>query len=400
VSDLVLLTGGAGFVGSHTATRLLELGYRVRVLDSLLSQVHGAPPRPRLAPEVELRVGDVRDPAALRSALKDVRFVFHLAAETATGQSMVEVDRYVDANVRGAAGLWEAVARNAEVEHVVLASSRAVYGEGRHVCARCGPVFPGARDEARLRERAWQHVCPACGAETQPTATAEDDPRRPVSVYALTKQGQEDISLFMADRLGVALVVLRYFNVYGPGQSPLNPYTGLLVTLWGRILAGKPLVLYEDGTPLRDFVHVRDVVDANVAALEPGRPAGTVFNVGSGRAVSLSELAAILERTAGRPVGVERGSRPASTSTRVWASCASGSCSRAWSTARTRWRPSCARWAFSASRRRPHEVLHHRHAQLPRACSRSRRVGRRAPSRRAARGARHRRRGPPRRPGP
>lgn len=309
MSDLVLVTGGAGFIGSHTANRLLELGYRVRVLDSLLPQVHGGDPKPPLASDVELRVGDVRDVGAVAAALDGARFVLHLAAETATGQSMVEIERYVDANIRGTATLWEAVARNDGVERVVLASSRAVYGEGRHSCPRCGPVFPGARDEARLLRAEWQHACPTCGAETAPAPTAEEDPSAPVSVYALTKQGQEDVSLFFAPRLGVELVVLRYFNVYGPGQSPLNPYTGLLVTFWGRILGGKPLVLYEDGLPSRDFVHVRDVVDANVAALSAVRDGAHVFNVGSGRAVSLVELAQILERTATQELRVERAAR-------------------------------------------------------------------------------------------
>ena len=309
MSDLVVLTGGAGFVGSHTARRLLELGYRVRVLDSLLPQVHGAEPDPGLSADVELRVGDVRDQDAVRSALDGARFVFHFAAETATGQSMVEVDRYVDANVRGTATLWEAVARNANIERLVLTSSRAVYGEGRHVCPQCGPVFPGPRQEAQLLEQVWGHACPVCGSATTPAATGEDDPRKPVSVYALTKLGQEDVSLFMADQLGVELMLLRYFNVYGPGQSPLNPYTGLLVTFWGRILSGKPLVLYEEGTPLRDFVHIHDVVEANIASLAwRGRGPG-VFNIGSSRAASLGELAAILERTVGRPVAVERSAR-------------------------------------------------------------------------------------------
>ena len=309
MSDLVLLTGGAGFVGSHTARRLLELDYRVRVLDSLLSQVHGAKPDPGLPADVDFRVGDVRDQDALRAALDGARFVFHFAAETATGQSMVEVDRYVDANVRGTATVWEAVARNGSIERLVLASSRAVYGEGRHVCPRCGPVFPGPRQEARLLERVWGHECPVCGSATAPAATVEDDPRKPASVYALTKQGQEDVSLFMADQLGVDLVLLRYFNVYGPGQSPLNPYTGLLVTFWGRILSGKPLVLYEEATPLRDFVHIHDVVEANVSALGwQGRGPG-VFNIGSGRAASLGEIAAILERTVSRPVAVENSAR-------------------------------------------------------------------------------------------
>jgi dTDP-L-rhamnose 4-epimerase len=304
----VLITGGAGFVGSHTADALLAAGHEVRVLDILHPQVHGAERRrpDYLDESIELVVGDVRDTELAVSVLDGVDAVFHLAAETGVGQSMAEIERYVDVNVSGTAALWEAIRRAKErPERLVLASSRAVYGEGAYDCSNCGRVHPGARDAASLAAGEWRPHCPRCRRPTQPAPTPESSPRLPVSVYGLTKQLQEDVCTFMATAIGVGLVVLRYFNVFGERQSLANPYTGLLATFATRLSAGKPVTLYENGEPVRDFVHVTDVAAANLLALDVPVENESVFNVGSGRGIALSELVTRLEAACGAESAVE-----------------------------------------------------------------------------------------------
>lgn len=291
--ELVLITGGAGFIGSHTADALLGAGYRVRVLDSLISQVHGeGAERPEyLSDEVELQLGDIRDGAAVERALEGVTYVYHLAAETGVGQSMYAIEHYFSTNVVGTARLWEAVQeRKSEIRRVVLSSSRAIYGEGRYHCGRCGDVYPDQRSEERLLRGDWWHYCPLCSARLEARPSHEGTQANPVSVYGLTKKMQEDVCSLMGKTLGVGVSVLRYFNVYGPRQSLTNPYTGLIPMFCTRIRKDRPLPLYEEGVPLRDFVHIDDVVAANVAALDQDS-AFEVTNVGSGRALSLMEVA-------------------------------------------------------------------------------------------------------------
>jgi dTDP-L-rhamnose 4-epimerase len=295
-SETVLITGGAGFIGSHTADRLLAAGYRVKVLDSLIPQVHGEGQGrpPYLSAEVELQIGDVRDAAAVDDALEDVAYVYHLAADTGVGQSMYAVGQYFSTNVVGTAQLWEGIQkRQGQIKHFILASSRAVYGEGRYSCARCGDVVPQQRSEDQLLRADWSQHCPVCSAELEPRPSDETTQPGPVSVYGLTKKIQEDICQLMGTTSGVPIAILRYFNVYGPRQSVTNPYTGVIPMFCTRIRSGRPIHLYERGVPLRDFVHVNDVVDANVAALDLTGPVDVV-NVGSGKALSLREVAEIL----------------------------------------------------------------------------------------------------------
>lgn len=294
--ETALITGGAGFIGSHTADRLLAAGYHVRVLDSLIPQVHDEGRRrpPYLASEVELQVGDVRDPSAVERALEDVSYVYHLAADTGVGQSMYAVAQYFSTNVQGTAQLWEGIQkRPGQIKRFILASSRAVYGEGRYSCNRCGDIVPDQRSEQQLLKADWRHHCPICSADLEPRPTNENTPSNPVSVYGLTKKIQEDISRLMGTTLGVPIAILRYFNVYGPRQSVTNPYTGVIPMFCTRIRSGRPIPLYEQGVPVRDFVHVNDVVDVNVAALSLA-DAVNVVNVGSGTALSLHEIADIL----------------------------------------------------------------------------------------------------------
>jgi dTDP-L-rhamnose 4-epimerase len=296
-----LITGGAGFVGRSLVRALLQDGRRVRVLDSLSAQIHG--PEPRLPPELEgaeFLHGDVRDADRLAAALAGVEAVVHLAAETGVGQSMYEVERYVDANDRGTASLLQAVIATRRPTPVVLTSSRAVYGEGLYSCPRCGEVSPAPRDPDMLRRAAWDPPCPVCGGAIAPIATHEDAPTRPGSIYAATKLAQEHLCSIVGNAYGVPITVLRYFNVYGPGQSLSNPYTGILSTFYARAQSGRAIEVYEDGRESRDFVYIDDVVEATRKALQhaegPPPANGQVLNVGSGVPVSIAELAAAMLR--------------------------------------------------------------------------------------------------------
>jgi dTDP-L-rhamnose 4-epimerase len=288
-----LVTGGAGFIGSHLVDHLLHQGYAVRVLDNLNPQIHGADPcRPDYFPDDAAFVfGDVRDRRALEHALRGVDTVFHLAAETGVGQSMYEAGSYARTNVVGTASLWDAIHAIGGVERMVLASSRAVYGEGTYQCSACGRVRPEARSRERLAQGLWSPTCPGCGSSVQPVATSEEDETSPSSVYAVTKVSQEQMSFALGRSHGVRVVVLRFFNVYGSRQALSNPYTGILATFVARLRSGKPLLVYEDGEQLRDFVHVTDVARACELASRYDDRDFAVFNVGSGHPVTILQLA-------------------------------------------------------------------------------------------------------------
>jgi dTDP-L-rhamnose 4-epimerase len=308
VAERVLITGGAGFIGSHTADALLRLGHEVRVLDSLGPQVHPSGKRPGyLASDVELMQGDVRNIEAVRAALDGVTYVYHMAAETGVGQSMYEAGRYMDTNARGLAVLWDAVAEKpGTIKKVILASSRAVYGEGAYVCPTHGAVYPTGRDPAHLRRRDWAMRCPLCDEVVDAAATPESCPQEPASIYGLTKKYQEEISRLMSKVHRVPVTALRYFNVYGRRQAPANPYTGVIVAFLDRLACGAPIALYEEGVPKRDFVHVSDVVQANLAALRmDGEPSFRAYNVGSGTALTLLEVARIMCSAFGRSEDIE-----------------------------------------------------------------------------------------------
>jgi dTDP-L-rhamnose 4-epimerase len=296
----VLITGGAGFIGSRTATALLADGHRVRVLDNLEPQIHGESPRLDLPADVELVRGDVRDPAAVAGVLDGVDTVVHLAALTSVSQSMSEIRRQTDTNALGTATLWDVIVNQRfPVERVILGSSRAVYGEGAAHCPTCAAIVsPLPRRPERLASGEWQPACPRCGGATTPAPTSEIHEPRPVSVYGHLKLLQENLSHTVANAYSIRLAILRYFNVYGPGQPPSNPYTGIVPTFCARLRAGKPIVIYEDGLMTRDFVHVDDVVAANRMALDGVFDSGAV-NIGSGQSVTILELARRLTQLAG-----------------------------------------------------------------------------------------------------
>ncbi len=300
----VLITGGAGFIGTHTAIALHAGGHRIRILDLLDPQIHGtaADFNPALRAVAECVRGDVCDQADCRAALDGIDCVFHFAARTGVGQSMYDVGDYVATNVQGTAALIEAIVKmKLPLKRFVLASSRAVYGEGRFECATHGPVHPGPRDAASMRAGAFDVLCPACGVPMQAVPTPVDCECRPLSVYAITKQQQEEYAQYAAHVFGLPLVVLRYFNVYGSMQSLCNPYTGVISIFNGLLRDGAPLSLYEHGRPIRDFVHVSDVVRANLLAMAPTLRTGEIFNVGSGQATTIAEVA----RTQAAIMGLE-----------------------------------------------------------------------------------------------
>jgi dTDP-L-rhamnose 4-epimerase len=289
----ILVTGGAGFVGSHVVDALLARGHRVRVLDNLDPQVHGKTGRPRghLSRDVEFHHADVRDVDAVRRGIDGVEVVFHLAAAVGVGQSMYRIRDYVEVNSLGGANILQAVVdRKSRVEKLIVASSMSIYGEGAYRCATCGPVFPPLRTKEQMRARQWELACPCCGAETASMPTAEDKPLVPTSIYAVTKRDHEEMFVACGQAYGIPTVALRYFNIYGPRQSLSNPYTGAAAIFSSRLLNSNPPLVFEDGLQTRDFVHVSDIVAANLLALDSERPGCDVFNVGTGRPVSILKL--------------------------------------------------------------------------------------------------------------
>ena len=298
--SVVLVTGGAGFIGSHVVSGLLKAGYRARVLDNLSPQVHGALPKGLdwLA-SVDFMRGSVTSRKDVQQALAGAKAVVHLAAETGTGQSMYEIARYSENNVAGTAVLLDVLAndRNHGVERLVLASSRAVYGEGAYVCAACAPhkrLSPAPRTAKQLAARQWEHACPQCGATLTAVPTSEDDALRPASIYAATKLAQEHLTAIACAAHGIGYAILRLQNVYGEGQSLDNPYTGILSIFSTRLRRGRHLPIYEDGLETRDFVHVVDVAAAVVAAVRSDLAPNGVVNVGSGVGTTVSDVARAL----------------------------------------------------------------------------------------------------------
>jgi len=285
-----LLTGGAGFIGRHLCAELLETGNQVRVLDSLIAQVHGDG-APSLPADVELLEGDVRDVDLLDKALRDVDGVFHLAAEVGVGQSMYEITRYVGANDLGTAVLLQRLAAN-PVCRLVVASSMSVYGEGLYQDAT-GRPHPAVMRAPGAAAPAWDPVAPDGGPLT-PVPTDETKQVNLASIYALTKFVQERSCQIFGSAYGVEVVVLRLFNVFGPGQALSNPYTGVLANFGARLLHGQPPLVFEDGEQKRDFVHVRDVARAFRLAMENPFAAGHTINVAAGRRYTIAQVAQLL----------------------------------------------------------------------------------------------------------
>jgi dTDP-L-rhamnose 4-epimerase len=304
----ILVTGGAGFVGSHLVTALVKQGHTVRVLDALVPQVHGAGAKwpARLPAKVERIQGDVRERAAWEQVLPGIDVVYHLAAEVGVGQSMYEITRYMGANTMGTALLLELLAQGTfRPQKLIVASSMSIYGEGAYQTRTGHILHPGLRSAARLARREWELYDPADNTPLNPLPTPEDKPLAPNSIYAISKRDQEEMCLAVGRAYRLPTVALRFFNIYGDGQALSNPYTGVAAIFSSRLLNGKPPLIFEDGGQSRDFVHVSDIVQALQLARECESANYEVINVGTGRAVSILEVADALIHEMGSTVKPE-----------------------------------------------------------------------------------------------
>ncbi|MCM8811749.1 MAG: NAD-dependent epimerase/dehydratase family protein [Candidatus Omnitrophica bacterium] len=302
----ILVTGGAGFIGSHLVDALVRRGHKVRVLDNLEEQVHHGEKPDYLHPGAEYLWGDVRDRRLLSKALRGIEILFHEAACVGVGQSMYQIDKYVDNNTRSASILLDMIVnKKLPIQKMVVASSMSIYGEGAYRCADCGPVFPSVRPEEQLRRRQWEMLCPRCRKPLEPQPTAEEKPLAPTSVYAITKRDHEELFLTVGRAYRIPTVALRYFNVYGPRQNLSNPYTGVCAIFSARIKNNNPPLIFEDGLQSRDFVHVSDIVQANLLVMKNHRADGQAFNVGTGHSTSILEIARTLGRLYGNDIDPE-----------------------------------------------------------------------------------------------
>lgn len=297
----ILVTGGAGFIGSNVALALINKGYNVTVLDSLSPQIHGDSPEKNspLYLSIKNKVRFIRGSVTSRKdwtkALENQDAVIHLAAETGTGQSMYEIEKYVNTNVGGTALLLDILTNSKHnVKRVLVAESRAIYGEGKYLCDSCGEVYPKDRQDETMTKGDFECYCPKCGRSLKLVATTEDSAIHPSSVYGITKQVQGQLVHLVCPTIGVESVSFRYQNVYGPGQSLSNPYTGILSIFSTRIKNHNPINIFEDGKESRDFVYIDDVVDATIRGLEVAEANGHVFNVGTGKATDVLTVAKTL----------------------------------------------------------------------------------------------------------
>lgn len=298
----VLVTGGAGFIGSFVCERLVAEGHEVRVLDNLDAQVHASGAPPYLPPAVDFRLGDIRDRTACRSALEGADAVVHCAGAVGVAQSLYRVEHYVDVNVRGTATLLDCLVEPRQpLGKLVVLTSMTGYGEGVYRRPSDGRLLrAGIRTEEDIQRWGWEPVCPETGEPLEAVPTPEGAELMARNVYALTKRYQEELALSVGSVYGFSVVCLRLFNVYGPRQALSNPYTGVLAIFLSRLLAGEPPVVYEDGRQSRDFVSVHDVVDAIVAAIDSSAADGQVVNIGSGVPRLIGPIALTLARLSGR----------------------------------------------------------------------------------------------------
>jgi len=306
MSKRVLVTGGAGFVGSHLVDGLLAAGHDVRIFDNLAPQVHPSGIPDYLSRDAEFIQGEMLDAPALSRAVQGVDVVFHLAAAVGVGQSMYEIASYMATNTQGTAILLqELLGRRGEVEKLIVASSMSIYGEGKYLCATCGEVAPPLRAAEQLRDKEWEVRCPHCGMALKPVPTDEAKPLQCSSIYALSKKDQEEMCLLFGRTYGLPTVALRYFNIYGPRQALSNPYTGVAAIFAARLMNNNAPLVFEDGRQMRDFVSVYDVVQANLLAMNRTEADGQSLNIGSGQPISIQEVAAALSSALRRQIPAE-----------------------------------------------------------------------------------------------
>ncbi|WP_323594718.1 NAD-dependent epimerase/dehydratase family protein [Aliarcobacter butzleri] len=295
----VLITGGAGFIGSNLSLKLTEKGYEITVFDNLSPQIHGSysPLYESIKDKVNFIKGTVLSYDDWKKALDGVDVVVHLAAETGTGQSMYEIEKYTDVNIKGTSIFLDILANEKHsVKKMIVASSRSIYGEGKYDCPKCGIVYPNERKDEDMKNGDFSVKCPYCGMDAKLLATDEDSKIHPSSIYGITKQVQEQMFMVMGKSLNIPAVAFRYQNVYGAGQSLSNPYTGILSIFSTRIKNGNDINIFEDGKESRDFVYVDDVVEATILGIEKDEANYEVFNVGLGEAIDVNTVASTLTR--------------------------------------------------------------------------------------------------------
>jgi dTDP-L-rhamnose 4-epimerase len=292
----ILVTGGAGFIGSHLVDRLIQAGHQVTVFDSLDSQIHPQNEPPTyLNPKAIFLRGDVRHLSELENALQDIEIIYHLAAAVGVGQSMYQIDRFVETNTSGTAKLLDLVVNKPnKVQKIIIASSNTIYGEGKGICPRCGPVFPKLRPKSQLERKDWEVRCPHCNEILKPCPTDETTPANCTSIYALAKKDQEDMAMMIGNAYGINTTVFRFFLVYGSRQALSNPYTGVCAIFSTNLLNGNPPQIYEDGNQSRDFVHVDDVCQGLMLGMTNSAAKHEIFNIGSGEKITIREVAEIL----------------------------------------------------------------------------------------------------------
>jgi len=298
----ILVTGGAGFIGSNLVLKLINKGYNVRVLDNLSRQIHGENPEESILyksikEKVEFIRSNVRNIDIWNFALTNIDIVVHFAAETGTGQSMYEIKKYTDVNINGTAGLLDYITnKKHKVKKIIIASSRAIYGEGKYKCNEHGVVYPLTREDRDMAKGDFEVKCPVCNQNVSILPTDEESKIHPISVYGITKQVQEELVLICCKALGIPVISFRYQNVYGPGQSLQNPYTGILSIFSTCLMNNKPINIFEDGKESRDFVYIDDVVNATIKGIESDINEFLIVNVGYGIPINVLSVAEILKR--------------------------------------------------------------------------------------------------------
>lgn len=293
----ILVTGGAGFIGSHLTDKLIDSGYNVTILDNLTSQVHQGKKPNYLNKKAKFLKGDITKKGNIANAVKNIDAIFHEASVVGVGQSMYDIEHYVKNNSLGTSVLLDFLANNKHsVKRILVASSMSAYGEGLYNCKRCGMVRPPLRDDSQMSKKKWELFCPNCKGLLKPIGIPESESFKCNSIYAVTKQSQEDMVMIFGQAYGVPATALRYFNVYGPRQSLSNPYTGVAAIFLSRLKNDKSPIVYEDGLQTRDFISVYDIADANMFCLENEKSFGKIFNLGSGNTVTIKSIAEILAK--------------------------------------------------------------------------------------------------------
>lgn len=302
----ILITGGAGFIGSEIVNQLSATKkWLITVLDALTEQIHSNSPEEsflydRIKDKCSFIKGDIRDFDTVKKAVADNEYIIHLAAETGTGQSMYQINRYNEVNIMGTSNILQAISnlgKDSNVKKIVLASSRSVYGEGRYNCTTCGIIYPDSRNRENMISGHFALYCPNCGKKLELLTTTEDSLLKPASLYAFTKFAQENMLKTMCPALNIGYTIFRFQNVYGAGQSLKNPYTGILSIFSTLLLENKPINIFEDGLESRDFIHVKDIADGVIASLDNSISNGETINLGSGVNTTVIEIAETLKKT-------------------------------------------------------------------------------------------------------